>query len=128
MSEFKTPKEVLEKALIIWKYLEKTGYKSKDSAYYNLHLKYDYNWCPFCEYADEKSGDREMCECCLIWPTNKVGINFGCKDLNTSPYKAWVKVSKTDFLSIEEQCESKKHYAGEMVKLIKATIAELPKE
>ena len=133
MSEIKTLKETLEKTLTLWQYLEQTGTPYKADAYDDLNLEYDLNMCPCCDYASQQAkltvSQKEMCYLCPIWPVDKVTLTaYGCENLPTSPYKLWIDVTFKDNLRTHEKCESRKYYAGEMVKLIKATIDELPKE
>jgi len=105
-----TARETLEKTLLIWKEMEKTG-QTKTEIYDNLGLSQDLCNCPCCKYAYNYFIDGQDCTICPLYPKS----TYGCEKAG-EPYDLYKDAGS----------RKKRQQAGrQMVVLIERRLKEL---
>lgn len=92
-----TREEALLKGIKIWEWLAENPSEGKTAAYTTLHLDFDVNFCPMCEYATQEMPhpDCYMCDYCPVW-----SYEFRC-DHSTQPYYRYMDANN-QYLNAQE--------------------------
>ena len=92
--------EALHKTILLWDYLYMHPSSLKSKAYKALGFEPDENYCPLCEYANQKSGTFVCKHCPLLsfWPKAQYSRYLEqppCCRVG-SAYAKWNRISDTE--------------------------------